>query len=109
MRERLLERIGIQTKPNLVEKASRRERWKRQTWAFVSLVLSATVVGVPISAMIEWLNWTPRGAASAWPVFVFVLLVVVVQGKIFNWGFERFDLVAPWQFREERAKEWDQP
>jgi hypothetical protein len=105
MRDRLLEAVGIQTEPEHVEKASPRERWKRQTWLFTSLLISWIPVGILADALIDWIGWHPRGAASVWPVLLFVALVVVVNIKVHSWGVERFDLVVPWQFREERAKE----
>jgi len=59
IRDRILEAIGIQTEPEIVDRASRRERWKRQAWMFTSTLLSFGFVTVrpwwfqPVSGIIS--------------------------------------------------------
>lgn len=84
--------------PEHVEKASRRERWKRGLWmlvttiATVSLGASLALVLSQVGAPIEFV-WLPA----------LVLAFVVDAYVVFPWGVDRFNLVVPWQFRDAEA------
>ncbi|MCG1002875.1 hypothetical protein LQ368_05400 [Halobacterium noricense] len=85
--------------PEHVEKASRRERWKRSLWmlvttiATVSLGASLALVLSRAGAPIEFV-WIPS----------LVLAFVVDAYVVFPWGVDRFNLVVPWQFRDAEAR-----
>lgn len=110
LRDRLLHRIGVSMEPAHVEKASRRERWKRQAWMHLSTVLSFAAVGMAAYALsLVAPAWPPIGTEGYHGVVVAVVLVVLALAIdilfVFPWGYDRFDLVAPWQFRDEQDKE----
>lgn len=98
----LLKRYREWQTPTHVERASRREQWKRQAWIVASTVLSFALVLLPLVALIELTPVTiPVGIEGV----VFAVAATIVAFGIdiylvFPWGFERFDLVAPWQFRD---------
>lgn len=86
--------------PEHVEKASRRERWKREAWMLVSTIsclglgagLAVTLANLGAPMVLVWL-----------PALIVGFLVDIYV--VFPWGMERFDLVAPWQFRDAEAEE----
>lgn len=105
-RNRLLERIGVQAEPETVERAQRRDRWKRQTWMIGSSCIAfGAVIITSWLASVVFPSFPPTGYAGAAVACLTVVVALVVDIKLFSWGFERFDLVAPWQFREERVDE----
>lgn len=107
LRDRLLNRLGIQTEPEHVERASRRERWKRQAWMAGSTLLSFAIVfaGLQIIDLLVT-GFPPVGYTGIAVAIVSIGVMLAIDILwVFPWGFERFDLVAPWEFREERAKE----
>jgi hypothetical protein len=110
IRDRIFQRLGIQTEPELVDKASRCERVKRDGWMTVSAFIAIAVAAVPF-AVVEILtggvSWALRGPGVL-PLFTllsFLVLGIFVDLKLWRWGVQRFELVAPWQFREERARD----
>lgn len=107
IRDRILEAIGLQTEPNLVEKASRRERWKRQAWMIGSSLGSFLLVGWAGWQFLALVDWHPTGTPAAFVLLSMLLVAIALSQWVFAWGVDRFDLVIPWQFREERAKERD--
>lgn len=108
IRDRILQWLGIPTEPQTVERAPRRERWKRALWMHGSLWLAGAV-----TIAVGWGVETTTGLVSATrghigltpllPVFAAIVLFVVINIVLWRWGFEQFDLVPPWQFRED----WD--
>lgn len=99
--------LPIQTEPEHVGRAPRRERWKRVAWMIVSTVIGFGVVGVSVSNMMRLfpvLVATPNTAFTT--TGVAMVLAFGLDMVVFQWGINRFDLVAPWQFREaENADE----
>jgi len=97
--ERLRERYRKATDPQTVERAPRRERWKRQAWMFGSLLLSGGVVtaSVVVSQELGYPGY-------AGPLAIGILLLDL---RLFAWGMEYFELTPPWQFREAEATEED--
>ena len=91
--------------PNHVEKASRRERVKRQIWLIASTMLS---VGAALSinvVIVETVGLGPNGILAI-PLFMLVFGAFFVDAYfVFPWGVEYWDLTVPWQFREAEAKE----
>ena len=89
-------REWVLSTPEYVEKAPRRERVKRQVWQIVSSLAAALmIVGFYASGEFVGLpGGVPLGAIT-W---------FLVDQRVFSWGVERFDLVAPWQFREAEAE-----
>ena len=92
--------------PDHVDRAPKRERLKRQVWMVVSTVLSIGTALVVNVITIEVLGiskavWVVPGLAS-------LLIALYLDLKyLFPWGVERFDLVVPWQFRDEAGGEHD--
>jgi hypothetical protein len=104
LRDRIL---PIQTEPEEVNQAPRRERWKRTAWMIASTIIGFGVVGIGVSNM---MGLFPVLVASETTAFattgVAMVLAFGLDMAVFQWGVERFDLVAPWQFREaENADE----
>jgi len=97
--ERLRRRYQAATQPETVERAPRRERWKRQAWMFGSLLLSGAVVTA--SVVVSQKLGHPGYVA---PIVIAILLLDL---RLFAWGMDRFDLTPPWQFREAEAGEED--
>lgn len=93
--------------PKHVEKASRRERWKRSWWQATSTVLSFLIAVAPAVVATFVFDWFPPtgywGIAAA--IGVIGLAFVIDVKWLFPWGFDRFDLVAPWQFRDAEVEE----
>lgn len=81
--------------PEHVEKASRRERWKRQVWMVVSTISSLGLAAGLAVALHS------AGVPMVW-VWLPALVVgfLVDMYVVFPWGIDRFNLVAPWQFRD---------
>lgn len=101
LRNRLLRKIGIKPAPTEVEQASRREQWRRQAWMIGSLLGSFVIVAAPVQMVMIATGWFPTtqiGSVSF--TLLFFAAVALIESRLFAWGFERFDLVAPWQFRE---------
>lgn len=107
MRDRLLEAVGIQTEPEHVERASRRERWKRQAWMIGSSLGSFLLVGWAGWQLLSFADWYPTGTIAAFVLMSMLLVAIALSQLVFSWGVDRFDLTIPWQFREEEAKERD--
>lgn len=105
LRNRLLNRLGVPTEPEHVEKASRRERWKRQAWMTAStlLCLSGAFAVNGVLIRIVGVNWLMVAIGAVTVVAAFY----VDMKYVFPWGFDRFDLVAPWQFRDPEVEEND--
>lgn len=109
LRDRLLERLGVPTEPETVDRAPRRERWKRNAWMTISVVVAAIAAGGVLLAvdhatgLLTALSDSP-GAAQLFPLATFIALWMAIDWVLWRWGFERFGLVPPWQFRED----WDE-
>lgn len=93
--------------PDHVEKASRRERWKRTAWEVISTLLSfGTIAGALGVITSTNPGFPPTSIAGG---FVAVLAVLAALGLdilvVFPWGLERWDIVPPWQFRDADAEE----
>lgn len=83
--------------PDEVEKASRRERVKRTAWQIGSSIIAmVAVIGVFVSLEVSGVPGWVGLAILAW---------ALLDLRLFGWGVERFDIVAPWQFRDAEAKE----
>lgn len=97
--ERVRRRYQAATEPQTVERAPRRERWKRQAWMSGSLLLSGAVVtaSVVVSQELGYPGYVP-------PLVIAILLLDL---RLSSWGIEYFDLTLPWQFREVEAGEED--
>jgi len=91
--EPLVERWRDWQTPDTVKRASRRERWKRQAWMIGSSIVAAFLV-VLVFIGIENLGFPGE-------LGVFVIAWMLLDQRLFSWGVEYFDLVLPWQFREE--------
>lgn len=104
LRKKLLEHIGIQAEPEHVERASRYERVRRDVWLLVSTLISFGVgfgaVGIVIKAAPLTLSGGP-GLLGLVPLFFATGIASVVDVHLFSWGVERWQITAPWQFREE--------
>lgn len=100
LRARLLHWMGVPTEPTHVEKASRRERWKRQVWMVVSTLASVWFVWIVAAAIVTIANLGTNAALFA-ILSTFVVGFYIDIKYVFPWGVERFDLVPPWQFRDE--------
>jgi len=96
---RIWEKYREATEPQTVERAPRRERWKRQVWMVGSLILSGVVVTASV-VVSQWLGHP----GYAGPLVIGILLL---DFRLFAWGMEYFDLTPPWQFREAEATEED--
>ncbi len=107
--ERFVESVDIKTEPEHVERASRRERWKRQAWMIGSSLGSFLVVGWAVWQLLSLVDWHPTGTPAAFVLLSMLLVAIALSRWVFGWGVNRFDLVIPWQFRGVRAKERDQP
>jgi len=93
--------LPIQTEPEQVERAPRHERWRRGVWMIASTIIGFGVVGVGISNMMRLVPVLAAGEAAAWAVGgAGMALGFGLDVAVFRWGVDRFDLVAPWQFRE---------
>jgi fatty acid desaturase len=108
MRKKILRRVGIQVEPKHVERASRRERWRRQLWMFASTVIAFGSVLAALS-LLAWLvpPFPPTGVIGTVTAVVAMSIAAALDLQLFGWGLERFDLVVPWQFRDEAKKEND--
>lgn len=82
------------TTPESVEKAPLRERLKRDTWQIGSLILAMVGVFASFYVTEVVVRGVPGGVGPA------VIAWFLLDQRLFSWGFERFDLVAPWQFRD---------
>jgi len=111
IRDRLLEAVGIQTEPEHVEKASRREVLKRNAWMMGSTVVSFGIVfGILLIIDLFVAGFPPTGVGGiALAVLAICQALLLDIVWVFPWGFERWDLVAPWPYRDESAIEGDQP
>lgn len=93
--------------PQHVEKASKSERRKRGAWQVLSTVLSFVAVGIPVAIIDILAPWFPPtgivGIATAVAMVGTALLLDIYV--VFPWGFDRFDLVTPWQFRDAEVEE----
>jgi len=98
LRDRIL---PIQTEPEQVDRAPRRERWKRQAWMIASTIIRFGVVGIGVSNMMRLFPVLVASETAAFATAgVAIILMFALDMVIFQWGIERFDLVLPWQFRE---------
>jgi hypothetical protein len=90
------------TNPTTVERASRRERWKRQAWMILSFWLSAAPFVIGLYTLVQYTTLLPASAPESWAVTALIAFCALALDifVVFPWGFKRFDLVAPWQFRE---------
>ena len=75
-----------------IERAPRGERIKRSVWMIGSSLIAAALIGA-VMLLTDQAGYPPEFAAIAIAVFMLDL-------KIFSWGFDRFDLTAPKEFRE---------
>lgn len=101
LRDRIL---PIQSKPEQVERAPRRERWKRRAWMIASTIIGFGVVGIGVSNMMRLFPVLVASETAAYATAgVAIVLAFALDVVIFQWGFERFDLIAPWQFREAES------
>ena len=106
IRNKILRRVGIQPEAELVERASRRERWRRQAWMFAStlIVWSTVIAGMWVLAQVTpW--FPPTGIIGIATAIGAMIVAGVLDIKLFGWGVDQFDLVKPWQFRDEKARE----
>jgi len=93
--------LPIQTNPAVVDRAPRRERWKRQVWMVGSTVIAFTTAYGLAWTVAFWVPWfPPTGYAGIATAVGVVLVAGYVDVRLFAWGVEAFELVAPWQFRE---------
>jgi hypothetical protein len=100
--------LPFQTDPETVDRASRRERWKRQAWVLGSTIIGFGVVGIGVSNMMRLFPVLVASETAAFATAgVAIILAFALDMVIFQWGIERFDLVFPWQFRE--AESGDEP
>lgn len=92
--------------PEHVEKAPRRERLKRQLWMMLSTFVSMGAVAVVVFGALTVLDaaQTSSTAGTAIALGAFAIGFALDVYVVFPWGIERFDIVLPWQFREEAAK-----
>lgn len=104
LRKKLFERIGIQADPQHVERASRREWMRRNAWMFASTVVSFGILVVATLLLSSISSFPPTGIPGAVAAVGASILVLYIDMRLFVWGVERFGLVLPWQFREEKAK-----
>jgi len=94
------------TTPQHVEKVSRRERWKRDAWMFGSTIISMALSVIPAVVLGPVLGKSGLGVPGSVAVVATIALWLYIDiYHVFPWGFERFDLVRPWQFREQEATE----
>lgn len=103
LRDRLLHRIGVPTEPQHVEKASAREKIKRQVWGISSLFL-CLLGALAVNQAWVWLfgvSWTTIAFGGVTVIVAFAVDALYV----FPWGVERFGITAPWQFRDAEAKD----
>jgi len=91
--KRMIGRFREWQTPTTVERASRRERWKREGWMIGSSIVSAGLV------VLVYLGIENLGYPGEFGVFVVAWLLL--DQRLFSWGVDRFNLVLPWQFREE--------
>lgn len=98
LRDRLLGRLGVPTEPQHVEKATFREKLKRQVWMIASLLITLTVAWTINQGwfLLFGASWTTIAIGAG----TIIAALVVDAVYVFPWGVERFDLVAPWQFRD---------
>ena len=101
----LRERYRDWMTPDTVEKASRNERVKRDVWMILSFWTSAVPVMAAFLVAVEVLPVFPASQPLNWAASVVALGVILALdiAVVFPWGVEKFDLVAPWQFREVNA------
>lgn len=106
IRDRILERLGVPTEPELVDRASRWERAKRDVWLFASTIISIAIVFVPATVAMATTGFHASvGVATTISAALIVATMLVDVFWVFPWGVERFDVVPPWQFREEEVRE----
>lgn len=106
IRNKILRRAGIQPEPELVERASRRERIKRTVWWIGSSSISFGSVILAVSLLAEAVpSFSLTGEVGLLVSIVGVTVAAALDFWLFGWGLNRFDLVEPWQFREEKARE----
>jgi len=98
--ERIRDRYRTATTPQTVDRAPRRERWKRQAWMFGSLLLTGAVV---MASVVGAQDLGFPGYTGPLLISIFLL-----HSELFEWGMERFDLTPPWQFREADVSEGDE-
>lgn len=85
--------------PEHVEKASRRERWKRNAWMFVCTIGTLLSVGATVGTVAVELLHPAVAFASTFIVWLYV------DHRVATWGIEYFDIVRPWQFRDAEVEE----
>lgn len=81
--------------PQHVEKASGRERIKRGVWMGASTFGAVFLLGV-VYIGIENMGYPGE---IGW----FLLAWFALDLSIWQWGYEKFDLVPPWQFRDQEV------
>jgi hypothetical protein len=92
------------TTPEHVEKASRREVWKRQAWMIGSLTICLLGAYAVNNAIVTVFDPEPSWQLIAVLAVPIIAAIYIDMEYVFPWGVERFDLVPPWQFRDEEAK-----
>jgi len=103
LRDRIL---PIQTEPEQVDRAPRHERWRRGVWMIVSTIIGFGVVGVCIATVMRLVPVLAAGETTVWALAAAgMVLGFGLDAAVFRWGVDRFDLVAPWQFREAEKAE----
>lgn len=90
--------------PEHVEKASRWERARRRAWLVGSTFLAVVAVTAPL-VVVARTGATIEDYAFVASALYVVAATLIVDRRLFPWGVERFDLVAPWQFRDAEAAE----
>ena len=101
LRRYILEAWGVPADPpEGVERASTKERLKRNAWMVISSVLSL-YIGFFIGALLAF----STGLYQTFPWSVIAVSAGLLVGVwidlkfVFPWGVEAFALVPPWQFR----------
>lgn len=96
--------MGIQAEPENVERASRYERVRRDVWMIVSTLIS---LGLGFGAVGIVIEATPLtlpiglGLLGLVPAVFATGIAAVVDVHLFGWGVDRWNITAPWQFRDE--------
>lgn len=90
--------------PQYVERAPRLERWKRTGWQFVSTMLGFLIAGWLSYLIFVAGSWQPTEFLASAVILSLLVVALAIGDWLFRWGFDRWDLVEPWPFREERVK-----
>lgn len=103
IRDRLLDRLGVATEPETVERASLYERARRNAWMFVATVFPIWAALVTAALVATAFPPSIRGSLLVMMFYALAWLIIgfIASNVLWTWGFDRFELVPPWQFREE--------